>query len=79
MKADTAARLAERALHMSDGLNEMVRDIQANEPDAEFVRLRHAIGRVMWSIYYEILQPAYEEHPSLESEIEAGSHAPRFK
>ena len=64
MKVDTAERLTELALGMSDELNEMVRDIQANEPDHEVVRLRQAIGRVMWTIYYEILIPTFEEHPS---------------
>lgn len=74
MKVDTAERLTELALGMSDELNEMVRDIQANEPDHEVVRLRQAIGRVMWTIYYEILVPTFEEHPSLEpqGETEAG-------
>jgi len=66
MKADTAERLAERALQISDDLSEMVRDIQANEPDDELVRLREAIGRVMWAVYFEILKPTLEEHPSLE-------------
>jgi len=72
MKPDTAERLAEQALQMSHDLNEMVRDIQGNEPDREFMRLRHAIGRVMWSVYYEILQPVYTEHPSLAPDIRAG-------
>jgi hypothetical protein len=74
MKVDTAERLTELALGMSDERNEMVRDIQANEPDNELVRLRQAIGRVMWTIYYEILVPTFEEHPSLEpqGETEAG-------
>lgn len=45
--ADTAERLAEQALRISNELNELVRDIQGNEPDDEFVRLRAAIGRVM--------------------------------
>ena len=74
MKADTAERLTALALRMSDDLNGMVRDIQANEPDDEVVRLRAAIGRVMWTIYYEILNPTFEEHPALEPEAatEAG-------
>ena len=71
MKVDTAERLTELALGMSDELNEMVRDIQANEPDNEFVRLRQAIGRVMWTIYYEILIPTFEEHPSVEPDPRA--------
>ena len=65
MKADTAERLTERAMRISDELNEMVRDIEASEPGEESVRLRHAIGRVMWAIYYEILNPTFEEHPRL--------------
>src|SRR6476660_5985849 len=71
MRVDTAERLAELALGMSDELNEMVRDIQANEPDNELVRLRQAIGRVMWTIYYEILIPTFEEHPSVEPDSRA--------
>lgn len=71
MKAYTAERLAERALRMSDDLNDMVRDVQANEPDDEVVRLRQAIGRVMWAIYYEILQPTLDEHPSIGPEVAA--------
>jgi hypothetical protein len=63
MKADTAERLTELALQMSDDLNGMVRDIEATESDEETVRLREAIGRVMWAIYFEILKPTYEEHP----------------
>jgi hypothetical protein len=68
MTADTAERLAEQALRISDDLNELVRDIEANEPDDEVARLRAAIGRVMWAVYYEILKPTLEEHPSVESE-----------
>jgi hypothetical protein len=68
MKAETAERLAERAWRMSDELNEMARDIEANEPADESVRLRQGIGRVMWAVYFEILKPTFEEHPSLEPE-----------
>jgi len=66
MKADTAERLADRIWRVSDELNEMARDVEANEPDVESVRLRQGIGRVMWAVYYEILKPTLEEHPSLE-------------
>lgn len=73
MNAATAERLAEQALQMSDELNELVRDIQGNEPEHEFVRLRAAIGRVMWAIYYEMLKPTLEEHPAVEAQ--AGAEA----
>jgi len=74
MNADTAERLAEQALQMSDELNELVRDIQGTEAADEFARLRAAIGRVMWAVYYELLKPTLEEHPSVESQArpEAG-------
>jgi hypothetical protein len=75
MNADTAERLAEQALRISDELNELVRDIRQTEPDSEFVRLRAAIGRVMWAVYYEILKPTVEEHPSVESEARAEARA----
>jgi len=77
MKADTAERLAERVGRVSDELNEMVRDVEANEPDVESVRLRQGIGRVMWAVYYEILKPTLEEHPSLERP--SGAAAPATK
>lgn len=75
MNPETAERLAEQALQMSDELNELVRDIQGNEPEDEFARLRAAIGRVMWAVYYEILKPTLEEHPSVEAaaRVEAGA------
>ena len=73
MKADTAELLTALALRMSDDLNEIVRDIQASEPESEMVRLRQAINRVMWAIYFDILKPAFEEHPWLERE--PGTHA----
>ena len=75
MNADTAERLAEQALRISDELNELVRDIQGTEPEGEFVRLRAAIGRVMWAVYYEILKPTLEEHPTVESEARAEARA----
>jgi hypothetical protein len=79
MKADTAERLAERALRMSDELNEMAREIEANEPGEEAVRLRLAIRKVMWTVYYELLRPTFDEHPSLEPEAapQASPGAPR--
>ena len=69
MKADKAKRLAARALRISDELNGMLRDIQANEPDDVSSRFRHAIGRVMWAVYYEILKPTCEEHPSVQRKV----------
>ena len=80
MKVETAERLAEGALRISDELNEMARDIEAEEPDEDSVRLRDAIGRVMWAVYYEILKPTVEEHPSLEPRIQpARRAAPRSR
>jgi len=68
MKAETAEGLTELALQMSDDLNGMVRDLEATESADEIARLRQAIGRVMWAIYFEILKPTYEEHPWVEPE-----------
>jgi hypothetical protein len=69
MRPDTAKRLARQALRLSDYLNKMVRDIEAHEPGEDSLRLRQAIGRVMWAVYYEILSPTFEEHPSVEHEL----------
>jgi len=73
MKVETAERLTRRAVQISYDLNEIVRDVQADESDEEVIRLREAIRRVMWAVYFEILKPAFQEHPSLESESGAVS------
>lgn len=75
MKPDRAKRLAKRALRLSEDLNKMVREIEANEPDQDSLRLRQAIGRVMWAIYYDILMPTLEEHPSVEHKVGAEAGA----
>ena len=65
MKAESAARLTELGLRISADLNEMVREIQTSEPEDEFKRIRGAIGRAMGAIYFEILEPTWQEHPNL--------------
>jgi hypothetical protein len=46
-------------------LNETIREIQASEPEDEFKRLRESIGRAMGAVYFEILEPTWQEHPDL--------------
>ena len=65
MKAQTAARLTELALKVTGDFNEMAREIQAGEPADEFNRLRAAISRVIGAVYFEILEPTFQEHPGL--------------
>jgi hypothetical protein len=65
MKAETAARLTELALRVTGDFNEMAKEIEAREPADEFKRLRGAIGRAMGAIYFEILEPTFQEHPGL--------------
>ena len=65
MKPETAARLTALGLRVTGELNEMAREIQAAEPENEFERLRGAIGRVLGNIYFEILEPTFQEHPDL--------------
>jgi hypothetical protein len=47
------------------GLNDLARHIQENESQDEFVEWRRAIGRVMGELCCEILNPTFDEYPSL--------------
>ena len=75
MRPDTAKRLAEQALQLLTDLNKMARETEAAEQDEDSLHARHAIGRVAWAVYYEILRPTLEEHPSVEHKLgpEAGT------
>ena len=65
MKAETAARLSELGVRVLADFNEMTREIQSSEPEDEFDRLRGAIGRVLGALYFEVLEPTWQEHPTL--------------
>jgi hypothetical protein len=65
MKAETAASVTALALRVTGDLNELAREIQASEPEDEFKRLRGAIGRAIGAIYFEVLEPTFQEHPDL--------------
>jgi hypothetical protein len=65
MKVETATKLTALAFRVTGDLNEMLREIQESESADEFHRLRGAIGSVLGSIFSEILQPTFTEHPEL--------------
>jgi len=65
MKAETAVRLSELGLRVVADFNEMTREIQSVEPEDEFVRLRKAIGNALGALYFEVLEPTWQEHPTL--------------
>jgi hypothetical protein len=65
MKTETAARLTALALRVTGDLNDIAAEIQANESEEDFQRLRTRVGRVMGAVYFEILYPTFQEHPDL--------------
>jgi hypothetical protein len=78
MKAETAEKVTALGLRVSGELNELLLEIQACEPEEEFKRLRSTIGRAMGAIYFEILEPTWQEHPTLiPDDLRNGEGTPR--
>jgi hypothetical protein len=50
---------------VSGSLDQALAAIQLSESDGEFKRQRTAVGQVLGSIYFEILEPIVSEHPDL--------------
>ena len=61
---ETAKRISELMLHVSDELNESVRMAQDNCPADEFLKYRLAVGGIMAELL-EVLNPLYSTHPEL--------------
>lgn len=52
-------------LGLSERLNESIRMVQETCDDEDFKIYRRAAGKVMGEILLEVLNPLYEDHPSL--------------
>ena len=61
---ETAKRISELMLRVSDELNESVRMVQENCPADELLKYRRAVGGIMAELL-EVLNPLYSIHPAL--------------
>jgi len=61
---DTAKRVSDLLLQITEQLNESTRMVQDTCPEAEFLRYRRAVGAIMAEIL-EVINPLYSMHPSL--------------
>ena len=61
---DTAKRISDLMLQITDQLNESVRTVQETCPESEFVRSRRAVGAIMAEIL-GVINPLYTMHPSI--------------
>lgn len=52
-------------LELSDRLDESIRMVQETCGEEDFKIYRRAAGKIMGEILLEVLNPLYEEHPSL--------------
>ena len=60
---DTAKRVSDLMVQITDQLNESVRVVQETCPEAEFVRYRRAAGAIMGEML-EVMNAIYSVHPS---------------
>ena len=65
MKHDTARALAALLLRQGAEQNEILKQVQQDEPPDEFRRVRAMIGKTMGAIYSDALYPIFKEHPVL--------------
>ncbi len=65
MQEKTAKALTDLLLRHGAEQNEILRQVQREEPQDEFLRVRSMIGKTMGALYLDALHPIFEEHPAL--------------
>jgi hypothetical protein len=65
MDEKTAQRIAAVMQQVTGKLDESIRLVQSSSNEAEFLKFREVVGNLMGRIYLDVLQPIYNEHPSL--------------
>lgn len=65
MKFNVAERVARELLDVSGRLDGLVRLVQREDADETFQAYRRATGTVMAALYFDLLGPIFNEHPSL--------------
>ena len=63
--AGTAKRVSELALNIFRQLDESVAMVQRDCSPEEFVSYRKSVGKVVYPILFDLLDPLYVQHPSL--------------
>jgi hypothetical protein len=66
MNIDLATEICTEMLDIGARLNEKLRSIRDNCPDEEFRKYRMGFANAKASIFLEVLEPIFKEHPSLE-------------
>jgi hypothetical protein len=65
MNLDLATKIAENLVRIESDLNNALHLIETNCKQDEFQLYRTAFGKLMGTIYLDILEPLFDEHPSL--------------
>lgn len=65
MTSESAQLMLEAAKAAAGHFDVALSAVQRAESEEDFKRQRSAVGRVLGSIYFEILEPIINEHPDL--------------
>lgn len=65
MKKETAVSVLEVITLVSEQLHASVTHVGREEPSGEYAAYRKAIGKVLGTVFVEVLDPIYREHPEL--------------
>ncbi len=66
MNIDLASKISSEMLEVGTRLNATLQAIKESCPEEEFKRYRLGFANAMASIFLEILEPIFKEHPALE-------------
>jgi hypothetical protein len=66
MTIDLATKISSEMLEIGTRLNAALTSIKENCSEQEFKQYRFGFGNAMGSIFLEILEPIFKEHPTLE-------------
>ncbi len=65
MTRDLAAKVSRDVLLVTKRLNAMLLLMKRTCSARDFKRHRAAVGRILGSLFFDLLQPIYQEHPAL--------------
>lgn len=65
MNEDIAKQIVEVLVRQGSELNDLLILIRNNCDDAEFMRYRDAIGRIMGDMLIDLMNPIFEQYPEL--------------
>jgi hypothetical protein len=65
MNLATAQEIAKRLQDVTAQLDDSIRIVQSSSTAEEFNKYRRIMGKLMGEIFLEVLQPLYNEYPSI--------------